>query len=109
MTEEIYGAKWQDDVIALAIENADMDLNQNNSEALIVRAVYGKGMASQRKDNSNFTFTKVNDPAATATGVAVSTDGVVSAGAVDGTAVIEVTLKNAANVPPAFATVTVTA
>lgn len=109
MTEEIYGAKWQDDVIALAIENADIDLNQNNTEALIVRAVYGKGMASQRKDNSNFTFTKVNDPTATATGVTVSTGGVVSAGTVDGAAVIEVTLKNAPNVPPAFATVTVTA
>lgn len=108
MTEEIYGAKWQDDVVALAIENSEMELNQNNTETLIVRAVYGKGMASQRKDNSNFTFTKVNDPAATATGVAVSTDGVVSAGTQDGTAVIEVTLKNAANVPPAFATVTVT-
>lgn len=109
MTEEIYGAKWQDDVIALAIENADIDLNQNNTEALIVRVVYGKGMASQRKDNSNFTFTKVNDPTATATGVTVSTEGVVSAGTVDGAAVIEVTLKNAPNVPPAYATVTVTA
>lgn len=109
MTEEIYGAKWQDDVIALAIENADIDLNQNNTEALIVRVVYGKGMASQRKDNSNFTFTKVNDPTATATGVTVSTEGVVSAGTVDGAAVIEVTLKNAPNVPPAYATVTVIA
>ena len=29
MTEEIYGAKWQDDVIALAIENAELDMNQN--------------------------------------------------------------------------------
>nr|DAL17573.1 MAG TPA_asm: structural protein [Caudoviricetes sp.] len=109
MTEEIYGAKWQDDVIALAIENADIDLAKNGTEALIVRAVYGKGMASQRKDNSNFTFTKVASPAATATGVTVSTDGVVSAGTVDGAAVIEVTLKNAPDVPPAFATVTVTA
>lgn len=109
MTEEIFGAKWQDDVIALAIENADLDMNQNNTETLIVRAVYGKGMASQRKDNSNFNFTKVNSPAATATGVTVSTEGVVSAGTVDGAAVIEVSLKNALNVPPAYATVTVTA
>lgn len=109
MTEEIYGAKWQDDVIALAIENADIDLNQNNTEALIVRAVYGKGMASQRKDNSNFNFTVETSPAATATGVTVSTEGVVSAGTVDGVAVVEVTLKNAPNVPPAYATVTVTA
>lgn len=109
MTEEIYGAKWQDNVVALAIENSDLDLNQNNTEALIVRAVYGKGMASQRKDNSNFNFTKVDSPAATATGVTVSTAGVVSAGTVDGAAVIEVTLTGAPNVPPAFATVTVTA
>lgn len=109
MTEEIYGAKWQDDVIALAIENADIDLNQNNTEALIVRAVYGKGMASQRKDNSNFNFTVETSPAATATGVTVSTEGVVSAGTVDGVAVVEVTLKNVPNVPPAYATVTVTA
>ena len=107
MTEEIYGAKWQDDVIALAIENADIDLNQNNTEALIVRAV--QGMASQRKDNSNFNFTVETSPAATATGVTVSTEGVVSAGTVDGVAVVEVTLKNAPNVPPAYATVTVTA
>ena len=109
MTEEIYGAKWQDDVIALAIENANMDLNQNDTETLIVRAVYGKGMASQRKDNSNFTFTVETSPAATATGVTVSTEGVVSAGTVDGVAVVEVTLKGAPNVPPAYATVTVTA
>lgn len=109
MTEEIYGAKWQDDVIALAIENADIELAKSGTEALIVRAVYGKGMASQRKDNSNFNFTKVASPAATATGVTVSTDGVVSAGTVDGAAVIEVTLKNAPDVPPAFVTVTVTA
>ena len=109
MTEEIYGAKWQDDVIALAIENSDIQMSHNSTEALIVRAVYGKGMASQRKDNSNFTFTVENSPAATATGVIVRTDGVVSAGTQDGVAVIEVTLKNAPNVPAAFATVTVTA
>lgn len=109
MTEEIYGAKWQDDVIALAIENSEIELKQSGTETIIVRAVYGKGMASQRKDNSNFTFTKVASPAATATGVAVSTEGVVSAGTVNGAAVIEVTLKGAPNVPSAFATVTVTA
>ena len=109
MTEEIYGAKWQDDVIALAIENADVEIAKSGTETLIVRAVYGKGMASQRKDNSNFTFTKVESPAATATGVTVNTEGVVSAGTVNGVAVVEVTLKSAPNVPPAYATVTVTA
>ncbi len=109
MTEEIYGAKWQDDVIALAIENSDIQMSHNDTEALIVRAVYGGGMASQRKDNSNFTFTVETSPAATATGVTVSTEGVVSAGTVDGVAVVEVTLKGAPNVPPAYATIDVTA
>lgn len=110
MTEEIYGAKWQDEVVALAIENSDLELNQNDTETLIVRAVYGKGMASQRKDNSNFTFTKVTSPAATATGVTVGANtGIVTAGGVDGVAVIEVTLTGASNVPPAYATVTVSA
>lgn len=110
MTEEIYGAKWQDDVIALAIENAELDMNKNDTEALIVRAVFGKGMASQRKDNSNFNFTVETSPAATATGVRVEAGtGLVSAGSAAGVAVIEVSLKNALNVPPAYATVTVAA
>lgn len=110
MTEEVYGAKWQDNVVALAIENADLDMNQNTTETLIVRAVYGKGMASQRKDNSNFNFTVASSPVATATGVTVGANtGVVSAGGQDGVAVIEVTLTGAPNVPPAYATVNVTA
>ena len=108
MTEEIYGAKWQDDVVAIAVENAEMELSTNASETLIVRAVYGKGMASQRKDNSNFTFTKVTSPAATATALTVgANDGVVSAGAQAGVAVIEVSLTDAPNVSPAFVNVTV--
>lgn len=110
MTEEIYGAKWQDDVIALAIENADIELAKSGTETLIVRAVYGKGMASQRKDNSNFTFTVETSPAATATGTTVGANtGTITAGTVAGVAVVEVTLKGAPNVPSAFATVTVTA
>lgn len=110
MTEEINGAKWQDDVVALAIENADLDMNQNDTETLIVRAVFGNGMASQRKDNGNFTFTVASSPVATAAGVTVgSNTGIVSAGTTDGVAVIEVTLTGASNVPPAYATVTVTA
>lgn len=110
MTQEIFSEKWQDNVVALAIENADLDMNQNDTETLIVRAVFGNGMASQRKDNSNFTFTVASSPAATAADVTVgSNTGVVSAGTTDGVAVIEVTLTGAPNVPPAYATVTVTA
>ena len=108
MTQEIFGAKWQNEVVAIAVENAEMELSTNASETLIVRAVYGKGMASQRKDNSNFTFTKVTSPAATATALTVgANDGVVSAGAQAGVAVIEVSLTDAPNVSPAFVNVTV--
>ena len=110
MTEEIYGAKWQDDVIALAIENSDIQMSHNSTETLIVRAVYGKGMASQRKDNSNFTFIVANTPASTATGTTVGANtGIITAGSTDGVAVIEVTLTGAPNVPPAYATVDVSA
>src|SRR5574344_341508 len=108
MTEEIYGAKWQDDVVALAVENSDIELAKSASETLIVRAVFGAGMASQRKDNSNFTFSVVNSPASTATGTTVETSGVVKAGSQAGVAVVQVLLTNAPDVDPAFVTVTVT-
>ena len=108
MTEEIYGAKWQDDVVALAVENSDIELAKSASETLIVRAVFGAGMASQRKDNSNFTFSVVNTPASTATGTTVDTKGVVKAGTQAGVAVVQVVLTDEPNVAPAFVTVTVT-
>lgn len=107
MTQEIFGTKWQNEVVAIAVENADLELAASASEALIVRAVFGKGMASQRKDNSNFTFTKERSPVATATDLTVGTDGVVKAGATSGVAVIEVALKDS-NVSPAYVNVTVT-
>ena len=108
MTEEIYGAKWQDDVVALAVENSEIELARSESEALAVRAVFGAGMASQRKDNSNFTFSVVDSPASTATGTSVDTSGVVKAGTQAGVAVIQVVLTDAPDVAPAFVTVTVT-
>ena len=108
MTEEIYGAKWQDDVVALAVENSDIELAKSASETLIVRAVFGAGMASQRKDNSNFTFSVVSTPASTATGTNVDTKGVVKAGTQAGVAVVQVVLTDEPNVAPAFVTVTVT-
>ena len=108
MTEEIYGAKWQDDVVALAVENSDIELAKSASETLIVRAVFGAGMASQRKDNSNFTFSVVSTPASTATGTNVDTKGVVKAGTQAGVAVVQVMLTGAPDVAPAFVTVTVT-
>ena len=108
MTEEIYGAKWQDDVVALAVENSEVELARSESETLTVRAVFGAGMASQRKDNSNFTFSVVSTPASTATGTTVDSKGVVKAGTQTGVAVVQVVLTGAPDVDPAFVTVTVT-
>lgn len=105
MTEEIIGAKWQDNVVGLAIENSEIALTTGGSEALIVRAVYGGTTPSQRQDNSNFTFT-VQDGGTSYVSVASST-GVVTPTA-DGTAYIEVTLTGYEDVPPAYAEVTVT-
>lgn len=94
MTEQIFGAKWQDNVIALAVENAEMELTTSETETAIVRVVYGNNIASQRKDNSNFTFAKVSG------GATVDNKGVVT-GATDAS-VISVTLPGYDRVSPAY-------
>ena len=101
MTEQVYGAKWQDSVVALAVENADMELGASKTETAIVRVVYGGSVASQRKDNSNFTFAKVSGNAT------VDNNGVVNSGA-SGESVISVTLTGYPNVSPAYIHVNVT-
>lgn len=101
MTEQIYGTKWQDSVVALAVENADMELGASKTETAIVRVVYGGSVASQRKDNSNFTFTKVSGNAT------VDNKGVVNSGA-SGESVISVTLTGYPTVSPAYIHVNVT-
>ena len=103
MTQEIFGAKWQDDVIALAIENADMELANNGSEQLIVRAVFGGNIASQRKDAANFTFAVATG---SATYIDVDNTGKVTAKAA-GTGYVTVTLKENTAIQ-AVAEVTVT-
>ena len=109
MTEEIYGAKWQDDVIAIAVENGDVQLAQSGTETLAVRVIFGGSMASQRKENSNFTFAIENNPASTATGTEVgASTGVITAATTPGTCVISVTLNDApVGVEPAYVLVTV--
>jgi len=102
MTEEIFGQVWQDSVIALAVADADLELANNETATLSVYAVFGSGIASMRKDNSNFTFTVQSGTSAT-----VSTAGVVTAGATDGVTVIEVSLTGYTNVSPAYVYVTV--
>ena len=109
MTQEIFGGKWQDDVVALAVENGDVELQQSATETLAVRAVFNGSMLPQRKDNKNFTFAVEDSPANTATGTNVGThDGVITAGSTGGTCVISVTLDDApAGVEPAYVKVTV--
>lgn len=104
MTQEVFGAKWQDDVIALAIENADIDLKAQETEQLIVRAVFGGNIASQRKAAENFTFAVATDSKAT---VGVDNTGKVTANAA-GTGYVTVTLKDKTTIQ-AVAEVTVTA
>lgn len=104
MTQEVFGAKWQDDVIALAIENADIDLKAQETEQLIVRAVFGGNIASQRKDAENFTFAVATGSEAT---VGVDNTGKVTAKAA-GTGYVTVTLKENTAIQ-AVAEVTVTA
>ena len=104
MTEEIFGSSWVDNVIALAIENSDMDLSQGETETLIVRTVFGGSIASQRKDNSNFTFAVESGTSAT-----VSEGGVVTASSsATGDTIISVTLTDK-NTIVAYATVSVSA
>ena len=101
MTEEIFGYSWKEDVIALAIENSDIEIAQGGSEQLAVRAVFGGSIASQRVDATDLTF-------AVETGnsyASVAATGVVS-GTAAGEAVISVTLKGHAGIV-AYATVTV--
>ena len=103
MTQEVFGAKWQDDVIALAIENADIELQSPGTEQLIVRAVFGGNIASQRKDAANFTFAVATG---SATYIDVDNTGKVTAKAA-GTGYVTVTLKENTAIQ-AVAEVTVT-
>ena len=96
MTEQVYGAKWQDNVIALACENSDMALGVSAKETAVIRVVYGGSTASQRKDNSNFTFTVVSGDST------VDNNGVVTAATSAGKTVISVTLDGYASVAPAY-------
>lgn len=103
MTEEIFGANWKDDVVALAIENADIELANSATETLIVRAVYGGAVASARIDNSNLTFTVQSGDSAT---VAAATGVITADGSRKGDTVVSATLTGYPDVV-AYATVTV--
>ena len=94
MTQEVFGAKWQDDVKAIAVANADIELSSTvTSETLQVYAVFGGAVASRLMDNNNFNFAVESGSSAT-----VAETGIVSKGSGTGNTVISVTLKNASGV-----------
>ena len=101
MTEEIFGASWQDNVIALAPADGDIELSTGETQTLGIYAVFGGSSASQLKANSNFTFTVDSGSSAT-----VSSDGVVTASS-NGETIISVALTGYSNVSPAYVKVTV--
>lgn len=103
MTEEIFGETWQDRVITLAVADAELALANSETATLAVYAVFGSGIPSVKKDNSNFTFAVQSGNSAT-----VSSGGVVTAHASNtGVTVIEVSLTGYAGVSPAYVYVTV--
>ena len=103
MTEEIFGTSWEDSVIALAIENSDIELADDAKETLIVRAVYGGSVASNRQPNSNFTFAKVGTGSSS---INASTGEVTASGTSGSSTTFSVTLTNRPEIV-AYATVTV--
>lgn len=111
MTEEIFGATWQDNVIALAMSTPEVALGADGEATLQVYAVFGGSVASQLVNNSDLTFAIETTPASTTTGVEVGTNtGVITAAsATAGACVISATLTGYESVPPALATVTITA
>ena len=103
MTEEIFGGSWKDNVVALAIENSDLELAPSGFATLIVRTVFGGTVAAARQSNDNFTFAVESGTSATVdeTGLVTASDSVT------GDTIISVTLKDHSDMV-AYATVTVT-
>ena len=58
MTEEIFGENWKDNVIAIAVPNLSNEITMNVGDfwTIPVYVVFGNGLPSVRKDNSNFLF-----------------------------------------------------
>lgn len=104
MTQEIFGTKWQDDVVAIAVDNGDVEIGKTDSKTLRVRAVFGGNTASKICSNDNFIF------AAETSGIDITVDatGKITSGNEEGVACVSVTLKNApAKVEPAYVKVIV--
>lgn len=105
-TEIIDGAKWTDGLTALAVDNADVQLDNGASTTLQVWGVYGGAgnVSTKPIDNAKLTFTSDKDAVAT-----VSQAGLVEAKGT-GTAQIKVVATETAgkaNPIEAYASVTV--
>lgn len=107
MTQEIFGAKWQNEVRAIAFEDADIALANGGTQALVCYVLFDGNKAPKIVDNANFMFAEEDGDGV----VTISTAGVVTAAKV-GTAHISATLKGAdpGNAPAVvgYAEVTVT-
>lgn len=90
MTEEIFGAKWQNEVTAIAFEDADITLAASGTQTLVCYALFGGNKAPKIVDNANFAFAVEDGDSY----VEVSAAGVVTAKTA-GTAHISATLKGA--------------
>ena len=90
MTEEIFGAKWQNEVRAIAFEDADIALAANGTQALVCYVLFDGNKAPKIVDNANFTFAVEDGD----TFASVDEKGVVTA-KTTGTAHISATLKAA--------------
>lgn len=93
MTQEIFDAKWQNEVTAIAFEDADMALAAQSTQTAVCYVLFN-GKAPKIVDNANFTFAVEDGDSS----VEVSAAGVVTAKAA-GTAHISATLKGADGTP----------
>lgn len=101
MTEEIFGETWESRAMGLAIQDAEVELANGESETLIVRTLFASD--AQIKDNSNYTFAIVDGTSNVAT---VDTNGKVTAKGT-GTVYVSVHLTKRPDIEPAYAKVTV--
>lgn len=88
ISEIIYGKSATSNLVAIAIENSDIDLASGDTATLVVYGIYNDGTVPSIIDNSLLTFTSATQATAT-----VSNAGVVTAVA-SGESVIEVVVTD---------------
>ena len=102
ITEIVYGKSTWSNVVSIAIADSDVDLSVDDTQTLVVYAIYSDGTVPSVMDNSLFTFTSGDDATAI-----VDANGVVTGKAI-GSTNIEVVATGATSLS-AYAVVTVTA